>query len=585
MDGKKDFGFDNGHVLEPGTTPPPGYVPVYSDDSGQQLVMPQQTIDDQIREYSKNVVRNRLNSSREDVGGFISGPASSKPMDTAILPSSVKGPDRVVKPLDLTNMHTPGEIVAGASAVLLSAGVSKIADSTNTSTGVDFTGSPVYSNTALANDKSTEQGSNLAVNLGMTIGAIGGFSDFAEAQNFMRIAEKSGDTALHSQLDEAKTSKNADAFIDLLGNGKNDQSKFTAFKLFENWNNMSPAQKAIAITTSGAQSFVFKDGTIPKTKKVTPEIPGVPSMTLATGMELSDAGINVAPVTRKWNQYSAIQETLYKPTKSSAVAESAASMGLIGYGLEGSAAVMNAEQRAQYDIVPAPHYGVGAATSPIGQGPPVGYQIVKTLSDRNVIVPKENADSVVLDTPDVASDVAFTIYNTWKKDGIKQDKGIDGGSALVGGLHKMEGTNPYSLGAVTGLSTYENVGANKNVSNLGYVTQITGVALQRLLKGEATKDTDAKGVAMGMEGEATPETFKTAMKTMRSQYAQNGISSREIGYQLSNQAYSEGRLNESQLVATQKALNMVFNDDGHILAQRLLTGKAAGIDLTERRRG
>lgn len=544
-------------VLEPGAPVPTDYVEVPSLNGKQKAVIANKDIQDEYANYT-SALGLTSTSNAEKAGGFINGP---------------------YKP-----SQEQAKVVAGANGVLMAAGLTNKPIGQASKVGVNFQGNPVYSDPALANDKDPAKGTVLAKNIGMIFGAMGAFADTAEAQKFVSMSDTAGDPAFHAQLDKVKQENNPGKFVSLLG-ASTEQAKFTAFKLYENWGNMSAAQKSIALGMSNIQNFKFADGKSVTEKKVTPEIPGVPAMSVGEGLNLAEEGINIAPVTRKWNQYSAIQETMYAPGSAADVAKTAESLGIAGMGIQGAAAEMSREKMAEYDIVPAPHFGVGAATIPAGQGAPVGYTALKVVNGRQVVVPKSNASTAVLDAPDVASDTAYQIYSRWKSEGIKQDKGIEGGSALVGGLHSMADTNPYSLGAVAGYASFENAGIDKNVSNLGYVTKMAGVALSRLSKGEATKDTDAAGLNYGMEGELKAETFAPAMKQMRSLYAKNGISSKEVGYQLANQAYAEGRLNESQLVAAQKSLDMVFDDNGHTLAQRLVTGKSKGIEITERRRG
>ncbi len=214
---------------------------------------------------------------------------------------------------------------------------------------------------------------------------------------------------------------------------------------------------------------------------------------------------------------------------------------------------------------------------------PQGYMKVKDTKTNSIIVPQANAGSAYVSTPDVATESAAQIYNTWKSNGpVKQTQGIKGGSALAGGLGNMAASNPYTLGAVVTHATLANV-ASDDTGDLQHVADLANVSLQRLIHGNT--DNDKKGVVKGFDGEFNEKSYGAAMKQLRGEYAKAGISSKEIAYQLSNQAYSEGRFDESQTIALQRTADMVFDAKSYTLAQRLNTGKNKGFEIIRKRRG
>jgi hypothetical protein len=333
------------------------------------------------------------------------------------------------------------------------------------------------------------------------------------------------------------------------------------------------------------QGYTFSDGKTFADKRLTPEIPGVPALNAAEGLQLTGSGVNVAPATRKWNQYAALQETFFAPKSATDVVTTAGSQNMLGHDLDGRAVPIDTETMGAQGMQPTPHYGIGAASIPLNQGAPQGYTIVKQVQDRNIVVPTANKGSTIINAPDVASKAASKIYNTWSADSIKQERGIAGGSALAGGLDGMTATNPYALGAVITHATLNNTPVDSSLSDLEHATYLTGVSLQRLVKGSTDAGVDQKGKEFVVSGDFNEDTFIGAMKNVRGAYAREGVSSKEIGYQLANQGYAEGRFDESQTVALQRSLDMVFDDNSYNLAQKLNTGKTKGLQILEKRRG
>lgn len=546
----KDHGFNEGFVLDNGAVPPDSFTSIKTLDTGESIAVPNKVLDDEYVEYGKTM-----------------GESAIIPDDFNQFGKSFSTSRNILKASGLTKSPTPQDVHVG----------------------VDFKGDKVYANPELANSKDTSSGKALAQSTGIALGAMGAFDNYDETGKFINIGDKASDQEFHSTLDKFKANQDPKGFVNTLsalgGTGNKLGTGYTSYKLYENWGNMSPAQKAIGISGAGMQGFTFSDGKTIETKNVTPDVPGVPSMSVAESLKLVTQGVNTAPVARKWDQMSAIQETFYTPKKSSDVATTTNSLGLLGFGMEGTAVEVNESLQSQNDMQPAPHYGVGAATIPAGQGIPTGYTAVKNFNGRTIIAPQLNAQTSLVSVPDVSSQAASQVYNKWKSDGpVKQDKGVVGGNALVGGLTQMSSTNPYSLGAVTTYATLNNSGLDE-VDDLSHVTHLSGVTMQRLVNGNVSKDIDKKGLEFATPGDFTEDNYNSTMKRMQGEYARNGISSKEVGYQLANQAYAEGRLNESQLVAAQKTLDMTFDKDGYVLAQKLNTGKNKGLEIASRRRG
>jgi hypothetical protein len=463
-------------------------------------------------------------------------------------------------------------------------------DPTSLDVGVNFKGKTVYSDARLANDSNIARGSEVANMTGMALGAMGAFADTKEASRFVLYGEQAQDKAFHDKLDSLKAAKDLPGFVAQIG-GDRKQNGFTSYKLFENWNNLSPAQKSIGIASAGMQGFTFDDGQTFATKKLTPsDVAGVPGLTAAEGLKLAGDGINVSPAVKKWGQYAALQDTLFTARSGSDVVSSAHSMGVLGFGLDGRAVPVDERQLSLAEAQLAPQYGIGAVLIPSTKGIPAGFVAAQNFGAKILAIPKENRGSVFVNTPEVASQAAGKIYQTWGPlaagSKVRQDRGTIGGSALAGGLDQMTQSNPYALGAMITADSLRNTLPKKgqDYGDLAHSTYLTGISLQRLLSGKTTKEIDQKAAPLVVEGEFTAENYDQAMRKMRSTYAENGISSKEIGYQLANQGYAEGRFTETEVAGLQRSLDLVF-DDSFTLAQKLATGKQKGLEIAYKRAG
>jgi len=544
----KDYGFNEGYLLEKGATAPAGHTTIGDVNDKEDLVVPNTLLDDEHNNFS---------------AAFNGAPPVSR--DPALF----------------------GQAYRAAKSILNGVGLDKVGSDNTIKVGVDFRGDAVYSNRELANDRTPDKAVTFVNETGAALGAMGAFADFKEAGRYFSNANQAADGNLHSKLDSLKAANDAKGFVSALSKNQ-DRTGYAGYKLYENWGNMSQAQKAIGIAGVGIQDFTFDNGDTFKTKRLTPEIPGIPSMNAAEGLTLAGEGVNVAPATKYWSQLSVIQETQFAPSKASQVVNTANSLGILGYDQDGRAVAMTRPAMAEAGLEPAPQFGVGAALSPAGQGAPQGYSIVKDLGDKKVIVPTANVGTSHIDAPDVSTETARKIYGGWFNEKMikprSQEKGAVGGSALVGGLFDMATRNPYTLGAVMTYENYSNVMVPPELSDMSHIGSMAGITMHRLLNGVANKEIDSKGLVTNMPGEFNEGNFSATMKNTRAEYAKNGISSKEVGYQLANQAFSEDRLNESQLVAAQQMLNMVFDDEGFNTAQKIITGKNKGLEITNKRK-
>ena len=374
MESAKDYGFNEGYVLDVGTDAPSDYTVIDSVNNGQPLAIPNTVLAQEHLDYSETL------QGRTQI-----------PSDPVAFGPSFKK----------------------AKAVMNTVGIGKYPNTGTVKVGSDFKGQVIYSNPKLTNNPDTKAGKTLAETIGMSLGAMGAFSGFPEAQRYMAIGDKANDPILHTELDSLKQSEDVHGFIDKVVGDDKAQTEFSAYKLYENWNNLSPAQKSLGISSTGTQGFKFDDGHTFETKRLTPEIPGVPSLNAAEAMDLASKGVNMAPATRHWNQLSTIQETFYAPKKSADVVTTSNSLGLLGYGIDGRAVPVDEKILSKSQAQIAPHFGVGAIAVPQGTGVMKGYVPVKNVGNKTIMIPESTRGTSVINTPDVATKSAADIYNRW----------------------------------------------------------------------------------------------------------------------------------------------------------------------------
>lgn len=574
MNTVKDYGFNDGYVLNKGEAVPVDHVVIAQAGDGS-IAIPKQTLQKEQADFKSAVKRNF------DLGSFLGkrSPVMQPPSQNFTGGSSGEDDEFLKFSHAFRAAHT----------VLNATGVTKTPTPQDILVGHDFTGQKVFSAPQLANSTDVTKGGAAIQTSGMALGAMGAFEHKADISSYMDIGLAAQDQNYHQELDKFKDNEDPNGFVEALKKVNKDQNSgidYTAYKLYENWNNLSPAQKSIAIAGSGIQGYKFSNGDTFYSKSLTPEIKGSPSLNVAQGLDFAGKNINVAPAVKQWGQLTAIQDTVFKPKTANDVVNTANSMGLLGHGPTGQLVPTSEKVMVAANMTSTPQYGVGAATIPNGQGLPTGYVLAAKLKDAQVIIPAGNKDTAHMVSPEIATDASSNIYNKWNKVDVQPGKpnGIVGGSALIGGLSAMTGVNPYTLGAVVTHATYENVDARRETP-MTEASQGMGITLNRLKAGEASKGVDEKAKDVIVEGNGDEFSFEKTAKTMRGNFAKAGISSKEIGYQLANQGFSEGRFNESQYMSIIKHLDMIFEDNGYQLYSKLSTGKDKGFQILEARRG
>lgn len=173
-------------------------------------------------------------------------------------------------------------------------------------------------------------------------------------------------------------------------------------------------------------------------------------------------------------------------------------------------------------------------------------------------------------------------FNVTLADGSKYNIGVDG----HGGTHQV--TNPALLsadqkGKITKLQSFDVDYTN----DLDYAAGMAGTTLSRLISGGKNKAIDQMGgqlanASLGNVGygqQFTEENFGKVAANLRASYAQSGIKSKTDALQLANQAYAEGRMDDSDHAAALQSINFIFDDNGFQTAQKLMAGRQRGLDV------
>ena len=555
----KEHGFEDGIFLERGAIAPSDYTTIRTGREGEAVAVPTQTVFNSFQSYGE-AVGGAVNFNNED-------------------------------PTKL------GTAYSNAAAVLASAGVFNSPDSSRIAVGVNSRGNTVYSDAELSQDKEPTRGQMMSMEIGQSLANVGGFTSGKDIESYVTAGQIASSTDFYGELDKSKSANDPKDFISKLSKINNrpldkNTEGLAGYDLYENWGQLSVGQKSMALNALSLQTYRFSDGSSLSDRVLTTDKSTGRAITALDSIELGESGVNTAPLVRNWDQYNLVQDTMFDAPDSKELANNISSMGFLGSGIEGAAVKTNESSLAKLGAAPASNMGVGALTIKAGMAVPQGYTQVASADGSKVIIPMDNVSTVAPSQidPKIVKKAAQDVYSTWDTKGKKEriPQGLVGGSALVSGLSKMSTSNPYALGALTGYSTLQNLSEDKYGTSMDQVISMAAVSLGRVVSGSKDEKNDNKYADMFSElrtgGEFSKDTFNSSVKTIKAAYARNGISNKETAYQLANQAYSEGRLNETDLVAIQNTFNMVYDETGANLAQRLLTGRNKSVELINKRR-
>jgi hypothetical protein len=447
--------------------------------------------------------------------------------------------------------------------------------------GIDSNGATVYTDPTIAANTNMKAGQPAMQMTGALMNAVGAFTP-EDLSSFRTLELRTTDKPYFEELDNLHNNDNVEEFVNKLGS--RDLIGHMGYTLYEKWGVLSPAQKSVAVANASVQGYKFSDGKTIHDKMVTPKLPGIPGMTVADSLRLSSAQVNVVPLARDWVNYTAAQEAAGGAKQTAPeIAQSLNAMGMLGFGADGRAVPITEKELSAVGATPTPQYGIGAVSMPMGKPAPSGYVALTNIKGRNIVVPEANADTTMFDNPIVASEAALKVYRNWTKDGIKQDRGVIGGSAFVSGLNKLNVFNPEGLGSAVVYNTLKHVVGKGSIDALPTMLNVMGVNLERLVHGESNPEIDAKGMRYKTVGPLLKGTFEEVAVAMRREYALNNIVNKEQAYQLANQAFAEGRFSAIDVVSAQRAADMVYDDTGYYVASNFSGGVNDGLFLSMKR--
>lgn len=380
--------------------------------------------------------------------------------------------------------------------------------------GIDANGKNLYGNPNISNDNTPGVASKLAQNFQTKLNQIG-------------VASKEDNASLDhlkSVVSDPTTLQTLD-----LHRARNDKSEFgkTVGKLigatpesagaaYDAWGVMSPNQKGMTLLHASGKEQEFHDKEF------------LPGVNTKTALDLQDQGIPMKSVKGNWQQIDALHQAIGHEGDNVSAIKRAARSGQLG-----PVQNLTPEDQSYYKTAPAPQYGVGALEMPATNAAPQGYSIAGTFAGKAIIIPQGNEASVAMQPKYNGS--AGGIYSKWKDAGVGEaTNGSQGGSNMYKTLTTLYDTNPKALGTAL----------DKQIPGNGdFLDKVHGLGVKVLTTGT-------------LEG-SKPLSKEEALK----QYGTAGIQSKEIGYKLANQAYAEGRINDSHLFAIQRGLDDVFDGD------------------------
>lgn len=481
-------------------------------------------------------------------------------------------------------------------ALLNLAGISHEPKQGYRAAGNSITGRQIYTSDALANSPDITSGAKLLHLLAAFVTPFNVLTK-KEKEAVEHLATVSRDKKFIDELSNESQNKNLAPFIRKIltavkANTDHDAGVISAHKLYDHWGVMSPAQKSLAIATLGIQTHQTTEsgGPVCDLKIISGKDQ---TYTVQDALDALKEGKNPYSLVQNWNQIRQLHKVFNgKPTPES-MSDFAHSHNLLARNSPKDQTVpgANIKDILKAGAKPAPQYGVGALA--VKQGTPAqnGYGAVAQTKDAQIISPQANAKSaqgavqgslIGTEAGDKGiSSGAVGVYNKWNpKDAKTRDKGAEGGSALLAGLTAIKSINPYLYGALVSFITkYAHRFVNSD-NPLNYAAALAGIALGRIVSGKVEPDVDKEGVTLAnkIHDSSNAEWAKLQIN-LKGYYASFGISSKADAYQLSNQAYSEGRVNESDLVAMHEIFNVVYDQNGLEIIQRLMNGKDKGLEI------
>jgi len=481
-------------------------------------------------------------------------------------------------------------------ALLNMAGISHAAQPGYRPAGNSITGRQVYTSDALARSTDYTAGAKLIHVLAAFLMPFNVLTA-KEKDAVNHLAKTSQDKKLINELSDEAQNRNLSAFTrkilaSVKANTNHEAGVNSAKKLYDHWGVMSPAQKSLAIATLGVQTHEATKSGGPVCDLEIISGKGQ-SFTVQNALDLLKEGKNPYSLVQNWNQIRQLHKVFHgKPTPES-MADFAHSHNLLARDSPKDQTIpgVTAKDIAKSGARPAPQYGVGALAVPKGMPSQNGYGTVAETNQGKIVAPEANAKSAVgavqgslvgTEAGDRGiSSGAVGVYTKWnKKDAKTKDKGVEGGSALIAGLTALKKSNPYLYGALVSFITKYSHKDVKSDNSLSYAASLAGIALARIVSGKSEEKADKEGVMIANRiNDSSAAEWAKLQINLKGYYASFGVGSKADAYQLSNQAYSEERIDESDLVAMHEIFDIVYDQNGLELVERLMNGKDRGLEI------
>lgn len=418
--------------------------------------------------------------------------------------------------------------------------------------GTNYQGKAVYSNPNLLTGMDTEAGQRTASTLAGVLAPLGAL-DGNDLNKIEEIGAKSADPTLISELDTLAGRRDTKGFVnaalrtygdttieELAKNPNKDAGAFTyaSYKIAQNWNQASPEQKGLLLSTLGVKGTKVQggkslgDAIIPATQK-----PGTKPATVAHALNWFRQGINAYPLTNKYDKFTTLARIATGKTDPDTVANTAQRFRMLGAGTSGAEVPnVTAESLQRAGWTPAPHLGVGTITAQRNAALPEGYTQIGQNNTHVIAAPHGTAytarGAVLKSTGPtqggipVSQDLyngiqwgvgAFNIYQQWQR-----RPGV--GAGIYTAQTVANAVDRYNQ---------QQAMANRDPSQVSNYGQAAGAAAQAYAAYEAAKrgnyiGSAAYGTAAGFNGmaawaRANGDAAAAAQYTQYAGYAQAGL--------------------------------------------------------------
>jgi hypothetical protein len=245
----------------------------------------------------------------------------------------------------------------GAQAVEQSTGIYTQPVKGTQKVGYGLDGRARYAAKELAKSDDVSLGAKFVDSLGTVLNPFGLFGD-EDRSKLQKIRDASSDVNFIASLSDKYKRGDSKGFIKALtdrygqkainelpeGQTKDGvNTAFAAFKLFENWGNMSNGQKALGIASVGIKGYKFATGENLTTKSIIDPVMTDgklvrPGLTVGQAISLFQSGYNVYALVDNWDEANTLQKIAGGANTAAAIANTAKQMGLLNTTSSGTTA-------------------------------------------------------------------------------------------------------------------------------------------------------------------------------------------------------------------------------------------------------